>query len=196
MRARRAIGLGMAAALAWLCPAGRGAVAQPRQQAAPAFLVDAQTPKAERDFIAIVDKARSDFMAGRSVDARTGARIALQIDIHQYMGLTHNARDWVGVFMGSNKTEDGYRSIAIQIAPGLSVSSWDSRYVDEPYATMVKPFGTEAQVIDSLTIGQPVVFNADLIGEIIGADDEMVLHPRIIARVTKLTGIDSPLPIH
>jgi hypothetical protein len=116
--------------------------------------------------------------------------MGLQISIHEFMGLTHQAEGWVGTFMGGNKAEDGSRSIRIEIAPAVAISTWDSPYGDASYDTMVAPSTPVARVVDSLTIGQPVIFSADLLGSVIGDDEEMVMHPRIIAVITRLTSID------
>jgi choice-of-anchor A domain-containing protein len=151
----------------------------------------AQKPDPERDGIAIIDASRAEFAASRSVDARAGVRIGLQIKIHRFLGLTHNARGWTGIYKGSRKSEDGSRSIAIEIAPGIVIATWDSRFVDAPYHTMVKPFAAMARVLDGLTIGQPVIFSADLLGSVIASDDDMVMRPRIIARITALKSVDA-----
>jgi hypothetical protein len=55
---------------------------------------------------------------------------------------------------------------------------------------MVKPLTPLARVLDALTIGQPVTFSADLIGEVVSNDDDMVMRPRIIAVITKLSRLD------
>ncbi len=168
-------------AMAWFLLA-TGAAAAP----AP----DARMPTPEQGYIDIVNQARRDFAATKSIDARTGVRLGLQINVHEFMGLTHAAQDWVGTYMGSAKAEDGSRSIVITIAPGITIATWDSPYVDFPYQTMVKPLTPLARVLDALTIGQPVTFSADLIGEVVSNDDDMVMRPRIIAVITKLSRLD------
>ncbi len=147
-------------------------------------------PEPERDYIAMVDQARAEFAASRSVDARSAVRIAFQISLHRFMGLTHEAQDWTGFYQGGGAAQDGSRSIAIEIAPGIVIATWDSRFVDAPYGTMAPPSSLMARVLDGLTIGQPVVFSANLLGSVVGPDDDMVMRPRIVAKITRL----APLP--
>ena len=150
------------------------------------------TPERERSYIAIVDKARRDYAGAKSVDGRASARIGLQIAVHQFMGLTHNAEDWIGIYQGSTTMESGTRSLAIQIAPDVTVATWDKLYFDQQYETMVKPFQPLARVLDGLTIGDPVIFSANLLGSAVSTDEEMVLRPRIIAKFTKLKKLEDP----
>jgi hypothetical protein len=49
-------------------------------------------------------------------------------------------------------------------------------------------------VIDGLSIGDEVVFSADLIGAVISSDDDMVARPQVIARFIKLQKIDPTTP--
>ncbi len=154
----------------------------------------AKIPPAEQDYIAMVDTARRAFAASRSVDARAELRMGLQISTHAFMGLTHTAQGWAGTFLGSTKADDGSRSILIELAPGIAISTLDSRYADAPYATMVARDTAMARAVDRLTIGQPVVFSADLLGSVIGDDENMVMHPRIIAVITRLTGMGDEQP--
>lgn len=148
-------------------------------------------PEREENFIAIFDKARSQYALAKSVAARQGARIGLQIDLHEFLGLTHRAQDWVGIFRQSTTSESGNRSIEIEVAPGVLVSTWTSDYEEARFQTMIRPFSPLAPALKDLQIGDPVKFSADLIGSVVSTDDDMVLRPRIVAqfdRLEKVTG--------
>jgi len=151
-------------------------------------------PEREANFIAIFDKAQKQYAAARSVAGRQGARIGMQIDLHAFLGLTHRAQDWVGVFRQSGISQDGNRSIEIEIAPGVLISTWASDYEEAQVRTMLRPFSPLSTVLKDLRIGDPVKFSALLIGSVISSDDEMVLHPRTIAQFDRLEKLDGAPP--
>jgi hypothetical protein len=184
------------AAVALGQPAGTAAAAAD-DDSSPAVLglFDLPMPQQEKDFIAVIDKARRDYAESRSKDARQGARIGLQIGLHQFLGLSHDARDWIGSFRQSRATEEGNRSIEIEIAPGVTISTWVNDYDDARTRTMVRPYGPLASTVKSLSVGQPVRFSAQLIGSVISSDDDMILHPRVIAHFYRLENLaSSPAP--
>jgi len=151
---------------------------------------DSAQPERERAYIGLVDKARRQYAAAKSNDARKNARIGLQIDVHEFMGLAHHAENWIGIYEGSKRTPEGDRSIQIDIAPGVAVSTWDSAFADGQHRTLVRPYTQLARVLDGLVIGDTVSFSANLIGNVIGSDDDMVQRPRIIANFTQLKKIE------
>ena len=51
-----------------------------------------------------------------------------------------------------------------------------------------------ARVLDSLSIGDAVRFNADLLGAVISSDDQMVLQPRVIAAFSKISRLSDAAP--
>jgi hypothetical protein len=154
----------------------------------------APLPLREAEYIGIIQSTRRQYAAARSIDARRGTRMAMQSAVHNFMGLSHSAQDWVGVFKDSKKNPTGSQSIEIEIAPGVTVATWDNPASDGTYYTMIKPFSTLGKVIDSLSIGDEVVFSADLIGAVISSDDDMVARPQVIARFSKLQKIDATAP--
>src|ERR1035441_8985355 len=87
--------------------------------------VNAPLPQRETDYIRLVEKARKQYAAAKSVDARKYMRVDMQIALHNYMGLSHNAKDWVGVFKASTKTQEGTLSLQIEIAPGVTITTWE-----------------------------------------------------------------------
>lgn len=147
---------------------------------------DPPLPQREREFIAIIEKARKEYAVSKSASARQSARLALQISTHQFMGLTHRADDWVGVYKVSNRADNGDRSIEIEIAPDVTLATWDNPVADNGADTLVKPSAPMANVLDGLTIGAPVVFSANIIGSLISSDDDMIRRPRLIASFSKL----------
>jgi hypothetical protein len=173
-------------------PTSVPAKAQPRQQPQIIGSAKGPLPARETDYIGLIDKARKQYASSRSVDARKNTRIALQVATHDFMGLSHNAQDWVGVFKDSKKTREGAMTLEIEIAPGVTISTWDNAAMDASYGTLLKPYTPVGKIAGALAIGDTVAFSANLIGSVISTDDDMVLHPQVIAQFTKLSKIDDP----
>jgi hypothetical protein len=146
---------------------------------------DAKPPR-EKSFIDLIDASRAKYNAARRVDGRTGARLGLQIALHDFLGLNHYAKDWLGVYKGGISTPEGFLSIAVEIAPGVVLQTWDSLYDDAKLHTMIRPYDRLAPVVKALTIGDPVKFSGDLIGSRVSNDADMVLRPRLITHFDQL----------
>jgi hypothetical protein len=187
--------------LAILCLCG-AAAAQPAHQlaanqpAGPVLSVPPglDVPERERDYVALVEKARKTYTSAKSVDGRRAARQAFQIDSHNFMGLMHNAQGWVGIFKKSDVLANGRRSLEIEIAPGLMLQTSDNVYDDGAYENMIKPYVPMAKIIAGLSIGQPVSFNAEILGAVVSNDDDMVLQPRLMVRFSDLKILNEPAP--
>jgi hypothetical protein len=167
------------------------------QQAKPEPIIgSAKAPlqRRESDLIAIFQNARRQYIAARSVDARKNTRMAMQSTVHNFMGLSHSAEDWVGVFKNSKKNPLGSVSVEIEIAPGVTIATSDNPAADGNYNTLLKQFSAMAKLIDGFKIGDEVVFSADVIGALISSDDDMVLHPQLIAKFSALKKIETAAP--
>jgi hypothetical protein len=156
----------------------------------------APLPQHESDLIAIFQNSQRQYIAARSADARKNTRMAMQSALHNFMGLSHSADDWVGVYRDSKKNPSGSMSVEIEIAPGVTIATRDNPPSDGTYNMLIKPFSAIAKTIGELRIGDEVVFSANVIGSAINSDEDMVLHPRLIAEFTKLKKIDADAPAH
>jgi len=136
--------------------------------------------------MAIIEAAREEYGAAKSIDGRKNARMTLQIAIHRFMGLTHAAHDWVGIYKGGKRLDSGERSVQVEIAPGVSIVTWDNRFFDTQTGTLIKPYSAIGHILDDLAIGDTVVFSADLIGNAVSNDDDMIRRPQILGRFTAL----------
>ena len=152
----------------------------------------APLPQREAEYIGIIQNTRRQYAAARSIDARRNTRMAMQSAVHNFMGLSHNAQDWVGVFKDSKRNPEGSRSLEIEIAPGVTIATRDNPAADAPYYTMIKQFSALGKLIDGFQIGDDVMFSADLIGAVISSDDDMVSRPQVIARFNALKKIEPP----
>jgi len=152
----------------------------------------APLPPREAEYIGIVQEARRQYLSARSIDARRNARMAMQSATHNFMGLSHLAMDWVGIFKDSKKNPMGTQSVEIEISPNVTIETWDNPASDATYFTLFQQTSPMGKLVSSLQIGDEVVFSADLIGATISTDEEMVLHPRIIGKFSKLEKIAPP----
>src|SRR5579884_1426566 len=114
-------------ALLLLAPAATAQIKPPPAPAPDAVIGSAKAPlpPREADYIRIVQDARRQYLAARSVDGRRSARMAMQSAVHNFMGLAHSARDWVGIFKDSHKNPLGTQSVEIEISPGVTIATWD-----------------------------------------------------------------------
>jgi len=149
----------------------------------------ATLPPREAEYIGILQNARKQYITARSVDGRKSARIAMQSAVHNFMGLSHNAQDWVGVFKDSRKNPLGTQSVELEIAPGVTVATWDNPASDATYYTLIQQTSAMGKLVGSLAIGDEVIFSADLIGAVISSDEDMVLRPQVIGKFSKLEKI-------
>jgi hypothetical protein len=156
----------------------------------------APLPQREADYIVIIQNARRQYAAAKSIDARKNIRMAMQSAIHLYMGLSHSAQDWVGIFKDSKKNPKGSQSLQIEIAPGVTIGTWDNPTADVTSDTMLQQFSALGKLVNGLSIGEEVMFSADLLGSVVGNDDDMVLRPRVIARFSQLKMLDETKPVH
>ena len=179
-----------------LAPAANAQTKPPPKPATDVIIGSSRAalPQREAEYIGIIQNTRRQYAAARSVDARRNTRMAMQSAVHNFMGLSHSAQDWVGVFKDSKKNPEGSRSLEIEIAPGVTIATWDNPEADASYYTMIKQFSGLGQLIDGFQIGDDVMFSADLIGAVISSDDDMVSRPQVIARFSKLQKIDATAP--
>lgn len=119
--------------------------------------------------------------------------MAMQSAVHNFMGLAHNAQDWVGIFKDTKKNPLGTQSVEIEISPGVTVQTWDNPASDASYFTLFQQTSPMGKLVSSLSIGDEVVFSANLIGAVVSTDEEMVLRPTLIAKFSKLDKI-APTP--
>ncbi len=182
-------------ALLLLAPAATAQTKKPPAQPASDAVIGsarAPLPPREADYIRIVTDARRQYLGARSVDGRRNARMAMQNAVHNFMGLSHNAQDWVGVFKDTKKNPLGTQSVEIEISPGVTVATWDNPASDASYFTLFQQTSPIGKLVSNLAIGDEVVFSANLIGAVISSDEEMVLRPQVIAKFSKLETIEPP----
>lgn len=147
-------------------------------------------PQMERDYLEIVLDARKQYQSARTAEARESARAGMQIRLHRLLGLDHEARDWTGTIQNVQTLPGGDRAVSIELGPDITLSTWQNRFFDGEYATLIPPDSPFYHALDGANAGDPVRFNATLIGSRVASDDEMVRRPELIARLIGLRRLE------
>jgi hypothetical protein len=159
----------------------------------PAFAGDASDggmaanmPQRERDLIDILMKARNDYKTSHSPSPAQEARIGMQIRVMNYMKQSQLATDWIGTVKSRGITPEGESWISIEIADGITVSTWTAAREDQESATMFRPHAKLFAPAQAAKIASPIIFSGTILKSVLANDDEMVLHPQFIARFSAL----------
>jgi hypothetical protein len=148
--------------------------------------VSAARPQRESDLIALIDDARKLLRTGRSATPAQDARMAMQIQVISYMRQSQAAQDWTGTVKTHGTTSEGDAWITIEIAEGVTISTWQSESDDLNSNTLFKPHSKLFSVAQTAKIGQPVIFSGIILKSVLGKDEQMVQTPQFIARFSAL----------
>jgi hypothetical protein len=152
--------------------------------------LESAMPQSERDYIKVLQDARSRFESVHTAEARKDARVAMQVRLHELLGLNHEARDWTGRIRDVRTLADQQKAIEIEIEPEITVSTWQSPFFDGQYATLIGPRSPLYKKLEGAGVGAPVKFSAILIGGRVSSDEEMVERPQVIAKFTAIERLD------
>lgn len=146
----------------------------------------ANMPQRERELIDILIKARNDYKTSHSPSPAQEARIAMQIRVISYMRQSQLATDWIGTVKSRGITPEGEAWITIEIADGITVSTWTAAREDQESATMFRPHAKLFAAAQSAKIASPIIFSGTILKSVLANDEEMVLQPKFIARFSAL----------
>lgn len=146
----------------------------------------ANMPQREKDLIDILLSARKQYQTSHSVSPAKDARIDMQIRVISYMRQSQLATDWIGTVKSRGITPDGDAWISIEIADGITVSTWTTEHDDQDSATMFRPHAKLFGPAQAAKIASPIIFSGTILKSVLADDDEMVLHPQFIARFNAL----------
>lgn len=146
----------------------------------------ANMPQRERDLIDILLDARKQYTTSHSTAPAQDARVAMQIRVISYMRQSQLATDWVGTVKSRGITPDGNAWITIEIADGITVSTWPTERDDGDSATLFRPHSKLFAPAQAAKIASPVIFSGTILKSVLADDDDMVLRPRFIARFNAL----------
>jgi hypothetical protein len=151
----------------------------PAQPAASPSSPDTTMPQRERDLIAILADGQKQLTRNRSAK---DTRLSIQIRVYNFLLENSDAKGWVGVVKDTGITAEGDRWISIEIAPGISVSTFRNHTSDPRNLTLIRPSSKLFHALGGINIDDLVTFNALIIGGLLAADTTMVETPEMMAR--------------
>src|ERR1700743_3624878 len=124
-------------------------------------------PQRERELIDILTSARKSYQASRSPSSAKDARMDMQIRVISFMRQSQVATDWVGTVKSRGTTPDGNAWISIEIADGVTVSTWQSEREDADSSTMFRPHAKLFAVAQSAKIASPIIFSGTILKSVL-----------------------------
>lgn len=153
---------------------------------APDADLPSNMPQRERSLVDILLSARKQYTASHAQDAAADARMQMQIRVMTFMRESQLATDWIGTVKSRGLTEDGRTWIAIEIADGIVITTWQSEKDDFTFSTLLRPHTAIFAAAQNAKIGTPIIFSATILNSLLSNDEEMVLRPQFIARFSQL----------
>src|SRR3569833_3698632 len=146
----------------------------------------AKMPQRERELIDILMSARKTYQTCHSASPAKDARMEMLIRVISFMRQSQVATDWIGTVKSRGTTPDGNAWISIEIADGITVSTWQNEHEDSDSATMFRPHAKLFAAAQSAKLASPILFSGTILKSVLANDEEMVSHPQFIARFSSL----------
>lgn len=146
----------------------------------------ANMPQREQELINILVDARKQYAAIHSDAPARDARLAMQVRVIAYMQKGQTFQGWTGTIKTHGTTPEGDAWITIEIADGITISTWQKRLDDLNTSTLFRRHSPLYAAVQSAKIGQPIIFNGIILKSMLASDEEMVAHPQFIARFSDL----------
>ena len=146
----------------------------------------ASMPQRERDLIAILTDARKQYQTSKTANPAQDARMNMQMRVIGFMRQSQVADDWIGTVKTRGITPEGKAWITIEIADGVTVSTWTSRGDDSDSGTLIRPSTPLFATVQQAKIGSTVIFSGTILKSVLAADDDMVMRPQFVARFSAL----------
>src|SRR5215469_11677259 len=96
-------------------------------------------PQRERELVDILMSARKAYQTSHAIAQAKDARMDMQIRVISFMRQSQVATDWIGTVKSRGITPDGNAWISIEIADGITVSTWQNEHDDGDSATIFRP---------------------------------------------------------
>jgi hypothetical protein len=139
-------------------------------------------PDREGALIGLVTSARAAYAAASAATAR----LDLQIQVTRFMREDPAIDGWRGTVVGRGLTAEGDAWIEIEIADGVTLATWQSRSDDRDAGTLIKRHFDMFPLVAGAPIGQRVVFSGVFVTSVLASDEEMVMRPRFVMRLSAL----------
>jgi len=143
-------------------------------------------PQRERDLIAILMDARKEYQTAKTPNPAQDARMDMQLRVIGFMRQSQIADKWVGTVKSRGLTPEGNAWIVIEIADGMTVTTWQSQRDDVESGTLVREHAPLFATFQQAKLGSTVIFDATILKSVLASDDDMVLRPQFIARFGSL----------
>ena len=143
-------------------------------------------PQREKELIDILLSARKSYQASHSPTPAKDARMDMQIRVISYMRQSQLATDWIGIVKSRGLTPDGNGWITIELADGITVSTWQKESDDSDSGTMFRPQSKLFTLAQAAKIASPIIFSGTILKSVLATDEEMVKNPQFVARFTAL----------
>lgn len=126
----------------------------------PIELPQKEGPKAQRAFLAVIAAARAALdLPGGGAAPRLVTNRATRAEALCAALKDGPPRRWVGTISQVGQNEDKLGTLTIEIAPGVSVKTWNTAPADAGYGTLLDPKSIFFQAADVFGRGQQVVFS-------------------------------------
>jgi len=149
-------------------------------------------PAIQLEFTAAVERGREQYKAGQNDIQRSAARSARAEAICAAMP-SPRFDDWIGKVHELSANRDGDRGLAIKIADGLILKTWNNFFADMRSQTLIKPNTLMHQRILGLKIGDVVRFSGQMFPEpsncyreISGTLDSSLQEPQFLVRFSDI----------
>jgi hypothetical protein len=155
----------------------------------PALLTDemmSMMPDRERTLIHLLMDARRQYEAASPGEERQQCRLSMQIGVTRFLGSSPNVENWIGVFRSSYTNQQGDRRIRIEIAPGVILATGQNRQDDPNLLTLIEPHSDTYRIVDTIGIGQTIIFSGRILAAKLSTDDDMVEQPLLFAHFSTL----------
>lgn len=128
----------------------------------PAARATDAMPEDEAALLAAIEAARRQYRAAANDMARGAARPTRAQDICQAVP-SPAVSGWVGTVATLDTNGEGKGVIAIQLAPGVVVKTWNNKVSDYGDGTLIDPASPLFRAASALRVGERVRFSASLI---------------------------------
>jgi hypothetical protein len=142
------------------------------------------TPKRETDLISIFEAAAKEYAANHEATRAQDVRLEVQVRTLRFMRENQTAEDWTGVVKTRGSTPEGDLWISIEIADGITVSTWKSNIDDAGATTLLRQGSKLFLAAQKMKIGQRIKFSGSFLKSVMAEDEDMILRPEFIMLFT------------
>ena len=148
--------------------------------------LQAVAPERERDFLSIIGNARDQLKDAGTLDKRADVRMGMQVKVMDFIQLSADAKDWVGIVKEHGRTREGDAWITIEIGPNVIVSTVRALNDDPGHVTLIRAKSAVSEGLKKIEIGQKVAFSGTLVRYLITSDENMIERPQLFAHFTDI----------